>query len=101
MTFSGRNLFKVGIAAGASLAIRLIMRVQAAPADARRVHMVKPSDLEERKELARKMQGIWWDFVGDVRLGTYVSPVARRTSLTGLIGMSQIVPMWNMQKASV
>ncbi|ESY32189.1 ABC transporter substrate-binding protein [Mesorhizobium sp. LNJC391B00] len=56
--------------------------------------------LEERKGLARKMQAIWWDFVGDVRLGKYVSPIAHRKTLTGLIGMPQIVPMWNMQKAS-
>ncbi|CDX53655.1 putative peptide ABC transporter periplasmic-binding protein y4tO [Mesorhizobium plurifarium] len=58
------------------------------------------STLEERKALARKMQAIWWDFVGDVRLGNYVSPIARRKTLTGLIGMPQIVPMWNMMKAS-
>ncbi|AZO52359.1 MULTISPECIES: ABC transporter substrate-binding protein [unclassified Mesorhizobium] len=55
--------------------------------------------LEERKALARQMQGLWWDFVGDVRLGHYVSPMARRKTLTGLIGMPQVVPMWNMQKA--
>ncbi|RWN48099.1 ABC transporter substrate-binding protein [Mesorhizobium sp.] len=55
--------------------------------------------LEERKALARKMQGIWWDFVGDVRLGKYVSPIARRKTLTGLIGMPQIVPMWSIHKA--
>ncbi|MER9401792.1 ABC transporter substrate-binding protein [Mesorhizobium sp. M0615] len=56
--------------------------------------------LDERKALARKMQGLWWDFVGDVRLGKYVAPIAHRKTLTGLIGMPQIVPMWNMQKAS-
>ncbi|PWJ88155.1 MULTISPECIES: ABC transporter substrate-binding protein [Mesorhizobium] len=56
--------------------------------------------LEERKELARKMQAIWWDFVGDVRLGKYISPIARRKTLTGLIGVPAIVPMWNMQKTS-
>ncbi|MCK1492458.1 ABC transporter substrate-binding protein [Bradyrhizobium sp. 180] len=55
--------------------------------------------LEERKALAREMQRIWWDFVGDTRLGQYVAPVARRRALTGLIGMPQIKPMWNMQKA--
>ncbi|MER9645242.1 ABC transporter substrate-binding protein [Mesorhizobium sp. M0239] len=53
--------------------------------------------VEERKALARKMQGIWWDFVGDVRLGQFVAPIARRKSLTGLIGMPEVVPMWNMQ----
>ncbi|WP_352798183.1 ABC transporter substrate-binding protein [Mesorhizobium sp. M0138] len=55
--------------------------------------------LDERKALARKMQGIWWNFVGDVRLGKHVSPIVHRKALTGLIGMPQIVPMWNMQKA--
>lgn len=34
--------------------------------------------LEERKVLARKMQRICWDFVGDVRLGQAVAPAARR-----------------------
>ncbi|SJM32858.1 hypothetical protein BQ8482_320010 [Mesorhizobium delmotii] len=33
-----------------------------------------------------------------MRLGKYVSPIARRKTLTGLIGMPAIVPMWNIQK---
>ncbi|MCO5966019.1 ABC transporter substrate-binding protein [Sinorhizobium meliloti] len=56
--------------------------------------------VDERKALARKMQGIWWDFVGDIRFGRYISPVARRRTLTGLIGVPAVVPMWNMQKSS-
>ncbi|MER9870871.1 ABC transporter substrate-binding protein [Mesorhizobium sp. M0136] len=56
--------------------------------------------LEERKALALKMQAIWWDFVGDVKLGNYVTPIARRKTLTGIIGMPQLIPMWNMQKTS-
>ncbi|MES0157045.1 ABC transporter substrate-binding protein, partial [Mesorhizobium sp. M0018] len=56
--------------------------------------------LEERKALARKMQRIWWDYVPQVPLGQHVVPIARRKTLTGLIGMPQIVPMWNMQKVS-
>ncbi|MCK1546518.1 ABC transporter substrate-binding protein [Bradyrhizobium sp. 179] len=55
--------------------------------------------LEERKALARKMQGVWWDFVGDVRLGQIMSPTLRRKALTGLISMPQHIAMWNMQKA--
>ncbi|MFA1676771.1 ABC transporter substrate-binding protein [Rhizobium mongolense] len=55
--------------------------------------------LEERKDLARKMQGIWWDFVGDVRLGQFAQPIARSKALTGIIEMPQLVAMWNMQKA--
>ncbi|HEV2899795.1 MAG TPA: ABC transporter substrate-binding protein [Pseudaminobacter sp.] len=53
--------------------------------------------LEERKLLARKMQRIWWDFVGDVRLGQIVSPIARRKTLTGLVEMPYVA-FWNMQK---
>jgi len=57
--------------------------------------------LDERKALARKMQYLWWDFVGAVFLGQAVQPSARRKTLTGVIsneyGRS---PMWNMQKVS-
>lgn len=55
--------------------------------------------LDERKELARKMQRVFWDFVGFVFLGKSVSPIAHRKTLTGVIGMPTLVPMWNMQKA--
>ncbi|MER9108067.1 ABC transporter substrate-binding protein [Mesorhizobium sp. M0848] len=55
--------------------------------------------LEERKALARKMQQEYWNFVGTVLLGEAVSPIARRKTLTGLIGMPSLMPMWNMQKA--
>ncbi|EHH04189.1 family 5 extracellular solute-binding protein [Mesorhizobium amorphae CCNWGS0123] len=55
--------------------------------------------LEERKSLARKMQQEYWNFVGTVLLGEVVSPIARRKTLTGLIGMPGLTPMWNMQKA--
>lgn len=56
--------------------------------------------VEGLKPLARKMQGVWWDFVGSVFLGRSLWPSARRKSLTGLIEMpTQHVVMWNMQKA--
>lgn len=55
--------------------------------------------LDERKALARKMQRVWWDFVGDVSLGRYFYPIARRKTLTGLVSMPAIVPMWNLKKA--
>lgn len=55
--------------------------------------------LEERKALARSMQRLWWDFVGAVFLGQFVSPVARRKTLTGLIPAPGVLPMWNMQKS--
>ncbi|MGY8669356.1 ABC transporter substrate-binding protein [Bradyrhizobium sp. UFLA05-109] len=56
--------------------------------------------IEQRKSLARKMQRVWWDFVGSVYLGHSLWPNARRKSLTGLIeGPSVYVAMWNMQQA--
>ncbi|MEI9412891.1 ABC transporter substrate-binding protein [Mesorhizobium salmacidum] len=57
--------------------------------------------LDERKALAREMQRVWWNFVGDVRLGQVVEPIARRKMLTGLIELPAVqVPFWNMRKAS-
>ncbi|RWO94843.1 MAG: ABC transporter substrate-binding protein [Mesorhizobium sp.] len=56
--------------------------------------------LQERKALARKMQRIWWDYVPEVLIGQQVVPVARRKTLTGLIGLPSWIPFWNMQKAS-
>ncbi|QPB24696.1 ABC transporter substrate-binding protein [Rhizobium sp. 007] len=66
--------------------------------EALRANWAKVNTLEERKALARKMQRVWWDFVGDIRLGQIVSPVARRKALTGVICMPQIIPMWSMLK---
>lgn len=56
--------------------------------------------LDDRKALARKMQQLAWDLTPEVLLGRVVTPIARRKTLTGLIGMPDYVPMWNMQKAS-
>jgi peptide/nickel transport system substrate-binding protein len=61
---------------------------------------VDAETLDERQALARKMQHIAWDLAGTVLLGKVLSPIARRKTLTGLIGMPEIVPMWNMQKVS-
>ncbi|CDX42664.1 putative peptide ABC transporter periplasmic-binding protein y4tO [Mesorhizobium sp. SOD10] len=66
--------------------------------EALRARWADVETLEERKALARKMQGIWWDFIGDIRLGQAVLPIARRKTLTNLIEMPRIA-MWNMQKA--
>lgn len=55
--------------------------------------------LDERKAMARQMQRVWWDFVGSVYLGRTVGPIARRKTLTGLIGTPVLLPMWNMQKS--
>ncbi|WP_018099513.1 ABC transporter substrate-binding protein [Sinorhizobium meliloti] len=57
--------------------------------------------VDERKALAREMQRIWWDFVGDVRLGQVVGPVAHRKTLTKLIEVpAHLIPFWNMQQVS-
>ncbi|MBB4232968.1 ABC transporter substrate-binding protein [Rhizobium mongolense] len=55
--------------------------------------------MDERKALARRMQHLWFDFVGAVFLGQAVSPSARRKTLTGVISTDGSIPMWNMQKA--
>lgn len=64
-----------------------------------RVKWADVETLEERKALARKMQRIWWDYVPEVLLGQYVTPIARRQTLTDLISMPELIPIWNMQKA--
>ncbi len=67
--------------------------------EALRHKWVDVQTLEERKALAREMQRVWWDFVGDIRLGRYVSPVAHRSNLSGIISTPVLIPMWNMEKA--
>ncbi|MDL2403305.1 ABC transporter substrate-binding protein [Rhizobium mayense] len=55
--------------------------------------------LEQRQALARKMQAVWWNFVGAVFLGETISPVAHRKALTNLLEVpSGLLCMWNMQK---
>ncbi|RWO94836.1 MAG: ABC transporter substrate-binding protein [Mesorhizobium sp.] len=67
--------------------------------EALRVKWADVETLEQRKALARKMQRIWWDYVPEVLVGQQVVPIARRKSLTGLIGVPACFPFWNMQKA--
>lgn len=67
--------------------------------EALRAKWLNVDTVEEREALAREMQRIAWDLAGTVLLGRSLAPVARRKTLTGLIGMPEIVPMWNMQKA--
>ncbi|RWH67691.1 ABC transporter substrate-binding protein [Mesorhizobium sp.] len=57
------------------------------------------STVEDRKALARKMQKIYWEVVPTVLLGEYTAPIARRKTLTGLIGFPNLQPMWKMKKA--
>ncbi|MGR9411830.1 MULTISPECIES: ABC transporter substrate-binding protein [Rhizobium] len=55
--------------------------------------------VEERKELAREMQQVWWDFVGTVFLCRALSPSAHRTGLVDLVTtQGEYRPMWNMKK---
>lgn len=58
------------------------------------------STLDERKVLARKMQQIWWAFVGFVFLGETNTPIARRNTLTRLIGYPALFHMWNIQQGA-
>ncbi|KGT72887.1 peptide ABC transporter substrate-binding protein [Bradyrhizobium japonicum] len=67
--------------------------------EALRAKWIDAETLEDRKALARKMQRVWWDFVGFVPLCGSVSPIARRKTLTGLLPTPGLIPMWNMQKA--
>ncbi|MER8550038.1 ABC transporter substrate-binding protein [Mesorhizobium sp. M1169] len=67
--------------------------------EALRAKWADVATLDERKSLARNMQKVYWDSVGTVLLGQYFAPTVRRKTLTGLIGMPDIFPMWNMQKA--
>ncbi|TIN04018.1 MAG: ABC transporter substrate-binding protein [Mesorhizobium sp.] len=54
--------------------------------------------IEERQALARRMQKTYWDEVGTVLLGQFFQPIARRRSLTDLIGMPEVLPLWNVRK---
>ncbi|MER9826563.1 ABC transporter substrate-binding protein [Mesorhizobium sp. M0115] len=55
--------------------------------------------MEERQELAREMQRVWWEQVAMVFLGQTLVPSVRRTSLVDMVNFpAQILPMWNMRK---
>jgi peptide/nickel transport system substrate-binding protein len=54
--------------------------------------------LAERKAIARQMQRLSWDFVGTVLLGQFLSPAAYRRNVTGIIGIPEIIPFWNIEK---
>ncbi|MES0133183.1 ABC transporter substrate-binding protein [Mesorhizobium sp. M0029] len=67
--------------------------------EALRAKWASVETLEERKSLAREMQKVWWDFVGDVRLCQFIDAIGRRKSLTGIVSAPFLHPMWNMQRA--
>jgi len=55
--------------------------------------------LDEQKKIAREMQKDDWDFVPHVWLGQWVSPVAYRSNLKGVLGFPEVIPFWNIEKA--
>ncbi|HEV7490364.1 MAG TPA: hypothetical protein VGO25_06130, partial [Rhodanobacteraceae bacterium] len=54
--------------------------------------------LEEQKAVAREMQKHDWDFVPHVWLGQWLSPVAYRKNLKGVLGFPEVIPFWNVEK---
>jgi peptide/nickel transport system substrate-binding protein len=54
--------------------------------------------LDEQKAVAREMQKHDWDFVPHVWLGQWLSPVAYRKNLKGVIGFPEVIPFWNVEK---
>jgi peptide/nickel transport system substrate-binding protein len=54
--------------------------------------------LEARKAVADKLQENAWNFVPMVYLGQWVSPVAYRKTLSGVVAIPEIVPFWNIEK---
>ena len=55
--------------------------------------------LDEQKAVAREMQKNDWDFVPHIWLGQFLSPVAYRKNLRGVLAIPEIIPFWNMEKA--
>ena len=51
------------------------------------------------KRLARELQANAWDYVHHLYLGQFFRGSAWRKTVTGVIGMPEIVPFWNMEKA--
>ena len=55
--------------------------------------------LDDRKRIARELQANAWDYVHHLYLGQFFRGSAWRKTVTGVIGMPEIVPFWNMEKA--
>jgi peptide/nickel transport system substrate-binding protein len=56
------------------------------------------ASLEEQKAVAREIQTNAWNFVPHVWLGQWVSPVAYRKNLRGVLAIPEIIPFWNIEK---
>jgi peptide/nickel transport system substrate-binding protein len=54
--------------------------------------------LDEQKAVAREIQRNAWNFVPHVWLGQWVSPVAYRANLRGVLSIPEIIPFWNIEK---
>jgi peptide/nickel transport system substrate-binding protein len=66
--------------------------------EALRTKWADSDTLEERQQIAAQMQQLAWDFVPTIQLGQFVSPVAYRANVKGMIGMPEIIPFWNVEK---
>ncbi|MFL5232685.1 MAG: ABC transporter substrate-binding protein [Microvirga sp.] len=55
--------------------------------------------LDDRKRIARELQANAWDYVHHLYLGQFFRGSAWRKTVTGVIGVPEIVPFWNMEKA--
>jgi peptide/nickel transport system substrate-binding protein len=58
----------------------------------------KAPGLSERQALARQMQQNAYAYVHHVYLGQFFRASAWRKNLTGIIGMPEIVPFWNVRR---
>lgn len=56
-------------------------------------------DLASRQRVAAQLQENAWNFVPTVYLGQFFRAAARRRNVRGLIGLPEIVPFWNIEKA--
>jgi peptide/nickel transport system substrate-binding protein len=54
---------------------------------------------EEQKAVAREIQKNAWDFVPHIWFGQWLSPVAYRSNLKGVLKIPEIIPFWNIEKA--
>jgi peptide/nickel transport system substrate-binding protein len=53
---------------------------------------------EEQKAVAREIQKNAWDFVPHIWFGQWLSPVAYRSNLRGVLKIPEIIPFWNIEK---
>ena len=54
---------------------------------------------EEQKAVAREIQKNAWNFVPHVWFGQWLSPVAYRSNVKGVLKIPEIIPFWNIEKA--